>query len=129
MSHLLTRSVVITWMSLMSLCAASLYSLPSAAAASPVERIALQLNGSQCRSQHANILSALSPIPGVRAIDLSSVPGHALVDIDTAALSAQNLIETIRHLWHHQDACLVEPMESCISASPLSHGVVRRQVF
>lgn len=113
----------------MSLCAAFHYSFPSAAAASPVERIALQLNGPLCVSQHTSILSLLSSLPGVRAVDLSSVPGHVLVDIDTAALSAQNLIETIRHLWHHQDACLVEPMESCISASPLSHGVVRRQVF
>ena len=113
----------------MSLCAAFLYSFPSAAAASPVERIALQLNGPLCVSQHTSILSVLSSLPGVRAVDLSSVPGHALVDIDTAAFSDQNLIETIRRLWHHQDACLVEPMESCISASPLSHGVVRRQVF
>lgn len=124
MSPLLTRSVVIT-----SLCAAFLYSFPSAAAAPPVERIALQLNGPLCVSQHTSFLAVLSSLPGVRAVDLSSVPGHALVDIDTAALSTQNLIETVRRLWHHPDECLVEPMESCISAGPLSHGVVRRQVF
>ena len=111
-------------MLLTSLCSASLSSFPPAAAASPIERIALQLKGSLCRSQHANILSTLSPLPGVRAIDLSSVPGHVLVDIDTDVLSAQHLVETVRRLWHNEDACLVEPMQSCISAGPtgpLSH--------
>ena len=116
-------------MLLASFCSASLSSFAPAAAGAPIERLALQLKGSLCRSQHANILSALSPIPGVQAIDLSSVPGHALVDIDTDILSPQNLVETVRRLWHNEDTCLVEPMESCISASPLSHGVVRRQVF
>ena len=60
-------------------------------------------------------LSTLSPLPGVRAIDLSSVPGHVLVDIDTDVLSAQHLVESVRRLWHNEDACLVEPMQSCIS--------------
>jgi len=106
---------------LTSLCSASLSFFAPAEAASPIERIALQLKGSLCRSQHANILSTLSPLPGVRAIDLSSVPGHVLVDFDTDVLSAQNLVETVRRLWHNDDTCLVEPMQSCISAGPISH--------
>ena len=90
-------------------------------AASSVERIALQLSGPLCAAQHAGILSVLSPLPGVRTVDLSSVPDHALVDIDREVLSAQNVVEIVRRLWHDEAACLVESMQSCISADPLGH--------
>jgi hypothetical protein len=120
MSCLYPTSSVAALALLTSICVAFISSPTHSAASSP-ERIALQLKGSLCRSQHANILSTLSPLPGVRAIDLSSVPGHVLVDIDTDVLSAQHLVESVRRLWHNEDACLVEPMQSCISAGPLGH--------
>ena len=120
MSCLYPTSSVAALALLMSICIPFISSPTHSAASSP-ERIALQLKGSLCRSQHANILSTLSPLPGVRAIDLSSVPGHALVDIETDVLPAQHLVETVRRLWHNEDACLIEPMQSCISAGPLSH--------
>jgi hypothetical protein len=119
MSPLLSSFVVATLTLLMNMGMSYFSSFPSASAASPVERIALQLNGPLCVAQHAHIISILSPLPGVRAVDLSSVPGHALVDLDTEVLSPQNLVETVLRLWQHEDACLVEPMQSCISAGPL----------
>ena len=43
-----------------------------------------------------------------------------MIDIDISLLSAQNVLEAVRRLWHNQDACHIEVMESCISAGPLS---------
>ena len=108
---------------LVLLTSMALSALSPVSAASSFERIALQLNGPLCSSHQATIQLVLSPLSGVRAVDLSSVPGHALVDIDTDVLSAQDLIVTVRNLWHNENACLVEPMQSCISAGPLSHVV------
>ena len=99
---------------------ASLFSYQSVSASPPVERIVLQFKG-RCNVQQANIRALLSPLPGVLAIDLSSVPGHALIDIDTGMLSPQDVIETVRRLGHDEDACLMEPMQSCISANPFGH--------
>src|SRR5215467_7320541 len=104
-----------------SVCMALLNSSPIVTAAPPVERVTFQLNGPRCNVQHANIISALSPLLGVQAVDLSSVPGHALIDIDTEILSGQNLIENVRKLWRDEASCLVEPMQSCISADPFGH--------
>jgi hypothetical protein len=122
MSPLLSRLIIATPILFTGVCMASLCSYPSLSTAQPVERIALQLHGPRCNAQQTNILSVLSPLPGVRGVDLSSVPGHALIDLDTGDLSPQNLIETVRELWHDDAACLVEPMQSCISAGPLTHS-------
>ena len=103
-----------------SIFLASLYSFPNVSAAPPVERIALQLKG-LCNAQLTKISALPSTLPGVLAIDLSSVPGHALIDIDTGKLSPQDVIETVRRLGHDEDACLMEPMQSCISANPFGH--------
>jgi hypothetical protein len=97
-----------------SICVASV------SEASSLDRIVFQLSGSQCGTQTTTIFSILSPLPGVRAIDLSSIPGHALVDIDTDVLSGSNLVETVRRLWQNKGACLIELMQSCISAGPVS---------
>lgn len=83
---------------------------------SSLERIALLLDGPACQGQRASIHSALSAVPGVRSVDLSSVPDHALVDIDTGALSAHDL-STLVTRTIGSSACRVEPMQSCISAA------------
>ncbi|MBA5867229.1 MAG: hypothetical protein GDA67_11110 [Nitrospira sp. CR1.3] len=86
-----------------------------ASAATPLQRIALQFDGAACDAQHASISSALSTVPGVRAIDLSSVPNHALIDIDSRALSEHDLLSIVTQAMA-SSACRVEPMASCISA-------------
>ncbi|HEX8749602.1 MAG TPA: hypothetical protein VF732_00695 [Nitrospira sp.] len=99
---------------------ASLSSYQTVSASSPVERIALQFKG-RCNAQQRDIRALPSTLPGVLAIDLSSVPGHALIDIDTGMLSPQDVVEAVRRLKQDDDACLVEPMQSCISANPFGH--------
>jgi len=86
-----------------------------ASAAAPLQRIALQFDGAACDSRHASILSALSAISGVRAVDLSSVPNHALIDIDSRVLSEHDLLTIVAQAMPSSD-CRVEPVASCISA-------------
>lgn len=119
MSCMLFRSAVMAVMLVTSMGEIPLYPSFPYAEATPLQRIAIQLSGPSCASQHANISSALSALPGVRAVDLTSVPDHALVDIDSGSLSAQDLAETVRRLQVSKEACRVEPMQSCISAGPL----------
>jgi hypothetical protein len=116
-----SRLAVIASSLLTSLWVAPFSLYPSTSAARPIERIALQLKGPRCDSQHPNMLAVLSPLPGVRSINLSSIPGHALIDIDTEILAAQTMVEKVQQLWHDESACLVEPMQSCISAGPPTH--------
>ena len=103
------------------LCLMSLCALPPARAAASLERVVLQFNGPLCSAQHASIVSALLPLPGVGAVDLSTVPGHALIDIDSQLLTAQHVLETVRRARPNQEACRVEAMQSCITAGPLRH--------
>lgn len=121
MFPLFSRLPILSPILVTSVCMALLNSSPIVTAAPPVERVTFQLNGPRCNVQHAKILSTLSPLPGVRAIDLSSVPGHALIDIDTETISGQNLVENVRKLWRDESSCLVEPMQSCISADPFGY--------
>jgi hypothetical protein len=91
----------------------------SAVAESTLERAAFQLSGA-CTADHRERLSSLSTMAGVQSIDFTSVPNHLLIDIDRQQLSAQDLAPIVRRLMAESE-CRVEPMESCISATPLSH--------
>ena len=95
------------------------YSPLTASAASPLIRVAFQVTGPSCMAQQGQLLSSLSKVEGIRSVDLSSVPGHALVDIDVRILSIHDLTPIIRQLLNSSE-CLADPMESCISATPLS---------
>jgi len=85
-----------------------------ASSAVPLQRIALQFHGAVCDTQHASISSALAVIPGVRALDLTSVPDHALIDIDSRVLSEHDLFTIVTQAMT-SSACRIEPMASCIS--------------
>lgn len=114
----LSRSATVAIALFTNICGTTLDSSSLASAASPLERIALQLNGSSCGSQHANISSALSVLRGVRTIDFS-VPDHALVDIDSRLLSVHDLLPIITQAVT-SPSCRVELMQSCISAVSLT---------
>lgn len=97
-----------------------LLALATTAFADPtLERAAFQLSGA-CTAEHRQLLSSLSTMAGVRSIDFTSVPNHLLVDIDRQRLSVQDLAPIVRRLMTESD-CHAEPMESCISATPLNH--------
>lgn len=97
-----------------------LLGLTATAQAEPrLERIAFQFTGA-CTAQQRQLLFSLSTVEGVRSVDLTSVPDHALVDIDRRVLNTHDLTPIVRRMMS-ETSCRTEPMESCISATPLSH--------
>lgn len=81
------------------------------------ERVALSLSGPDCSSQRPSIVAALVQISGVGHIDLTSVPDHALVDVDQSAVKPEELSVAARRGVTPGSQCHVEIMKSCISAS------------
>ncbi|MFO0706655.1 MAG: hypothetical protein U0412_07345 [Nitrospira sp.] len=93
-----------------------LLALAATVQASPkLERIAIQLTGAACTTHRSLIHDTLIAVTGVRAIDLTSIPDHALVDIDPILIQAHDLPSIIERVVG-QSECRAEPMESCISA-------------
>lgn len=106
--------------SIPSLAVVLTVSLAAAASAESTRvRVALQLTGESCAAQHQRLVTSLSAMNGIRSVDLSSVPGHVLVDIDARILSAHDLTPIVQQLLTPAE-CLAAPMESCISATALS---------
>jgi hypothetical protein len=95
------------------------FALAAAAHAEPkLERVAFQLTGG-CATAQEPLRSALSLAEGVRRADLTLVPGHLVVDIDGALLSAHELTTMVARIMA-DTGCRAEPMESCITAAPMS---------
>ena len=84
-------------------------------AGSKLERIAFQLRGEACATQRSLLHETLSAIAGVRAVDLTSVPDHVLVDIDPTLIQTHDLPPIIERAIGPSE-CRADPMESCISA-------------
>ena len=87
-----------------------------AAADQKLERIALQLTGDRCAAQLPRLHAALSSLEGIRTIDLTSLPDHALIDIDLQQITLQALMPIITDTLVNTH-CQAAPMESCISTA------------
>jgi hypothetical protein len=81
------------------------------------ERVVLSLSGPDCFSQRPSIVAALVQISGVGPVDLTSVPDHALVDVDQSAVTPEELSAAAFRGVTPGSQCQVEIMKSCISAS------------
>jgi len=97
--------------------------LPTALAASPIHRIALQVGGSVCSVQQTVLSNALLALPGVIAVDWSLLPDHALVDLDIDSITEQDLVAAAARTAG--PSCDVRPMTSCISPMPATSTVMR----
>lgn len=79
-------------------------------------RIALSLNGEACDRQRATIETALKHLPGVRAVDVRSVPGHILVDVEEGRVTADEVAAAVNGLTDRAGSCTAQEMKSCITA-------------
>jgi hypothetical protein len=86
------RAVVVAIVLLACIGVASFDPLHPASATS-LKHHTIQLSGSSVRAQHTNLSSVLSPLLGVRVVDLDSVPDRTRVDVESGILSYQDLIE------------------------------------
>jgi hypothetical protein len=123
MTDLLIGTPVRALVLLAAICGVTGYSTSAASGVISLERIAFQFSGSSCHAQHENLSSALRSVPGLRGIDLASIPDHLLVDIDPQVLSNQDLFAIVTRAVT-STGCLVKPMRSCISAA--TSGSIRK---
>ncbi|MBM4132835.1 MAG: hypothetical protein FJ245_03615 [Nitrospira sp.] len=79
-------------------------------------RIALSLTGKTCDRQRATIETALKMLPGVHAVDVRSVPGHILVDLEEGRVTADQAVSTVNGLKARDGSCAAQEMKSCITA-------------
>lgn len=100
--------VILTW---------GVICLPSLAFAAE-ERIVLLLTGTACPQGYAALTHTLTRVPGVRRIDLHTVPDHALIDADTAVTDVQVLTAQVNDVFATYPPCRATSMKSCISADP-----------
>ena len=91
--------------------------LPSLAFAAD-ERIVLLLTGTACPQGYAALKHTLPRVPGVRRIDLHTVPDHALIDADTAVTDVEVLTAQVNDVLATYPTCRAASMKSCISAAP-----------
>lgn len=89
------------------------------AAGTAHDRVALFFSGTECPGQRRAIAEILSHSPGVKGVDMTAVPDHALVDIVVGATTGEALSELVRTQLSATSNCRVEVMKSCISAGPV----------
>ena len=82
------------------------------------DRIVLLLTGTACPQGYAALKHTLTRIPGVRRIDLHTVPDHALIDADTAVTDADALAAQVNNVLAANPTCRATIMKSCVSADP-----------
>lgn len=80
------------------------------------ERIVLGFTGTVCPQGYAALEHTLTRIPGVRKIDLHTLPDHALIDADTAVTDAETVAAQVNDILAAHPACRATIMKSCISA-------------
>ncbi len=83
--------------------------LPAVAAAD--KQITLMLGGKFCEFDPDDIKKALTELSGVKAVDLESMKGHALVTVDTSETKPEELTAAVNKVkgsgWH----CTAEVMK------------------
>jgi copper chaperone CopZ len=82
------RMRVILNMGLGLLFAASV-AMPPAFAAD--QKVTLMLGGKHCDSYLNDVETALKTVPGVKSVDLKSMPGHAVIETDGGKAKPQDL--------------------------------------
>ena len=59
------------------------------------QKVTLMLGGKHCDSYLNDVETALKTVPGVKNVDLKSMPGHAVVTMDTAKSKPEQAAEAV----------------------------------
>ena len=74
------------------------------ATAAEEKQITLMLGGKFCEFYPDNIEKALTELSGVKAVDLKSMKGHAIVTVDTSQTKPEELTAAVNKVkgsgWH-----------------------------
>ncbi|MGQ0694668.1 MAG: heavy-metal-associated domain-containing protein [Nitrospiraceae bacterium] len=81
------------------------------AAAAEEKQVTLMLGGKFCEFYPDNITKALTEVSGVKAVDLKSMKGHAIVTVDPSKTKPEKLTAAVNQVkgsgWH----CTAEVMK------------------
>ena len=68
------------------------------------QKVMLMLGGKFCEAYLGDVEASLAKLPGVKALDLKSMKGHAVVTIDGEKVKADRLAEVVNGVkgdgWH-----------------------------
>ncbi len=68
------------------------------------QKIVLMLGGKFCEAYLGDVEAALTKLPGVKAVDLKSMKGHAMVTLDGTKVKEDQLISAVNGVkgngWH-----------------------------
>lgn len=68
------------------------------------QKVTLMLGGKFCEAYLGDVEAVLAKLPGVKAVDLKSMKGHAVVTIDGEKVKADQLAEVVNGVkgdgWH-----------------------------
>lgn len=100
----------------------------TSAAEAATRRVALMLSGPSCEEDQKAIRQDLEMMHGVKAVDLLSLRGVALLDIEANTASLDELTAAVSRNQREPRQCLAQVMESCIStpqsgSNLLHHGM------
>ena len=74
-------------------------------------KVTLMLGGKFCDSYLGEVETALKKVPGVKAVDLKSMKGHAIVDTEAGKVTPGQLTDAVKAVkgsgWH----CTAEIMK------------------
>jgi len=59
------------------------------------QKVTLMLGGKHCDSYSNDVETALKKVPGVQSVDVKSMPGHAVVTMDTAKSKPEQAAEAV----------------------------------
>jgi mercuric ion binding protein len=68
------------------------------------EKVTLMLGGKFCESYPDDVREAVKKVPGVKSVDLKSMPGHAVVHVEPGKTKPDQLVKAINGVkgsgWH-----------------------------
>jgi hypothetical protein len=93
----------------------------TSAAEAATQRVALMLSGPSCEEDQKAIRQDLEMMHGVKAVDLISLRGFALLDVEASTASLDELTSAVSRQHREPRQCRAQVMESCISTP--QHGL------
>ena len=83
--------------------------IPQAFAAD--QKVTLMLGGKHCDSYLSDVETALMKVPGVKKADVKSMPGHAVVEMDTAKSKPDQAVKAVNDVKGSGWNCTAELMK------------------
>jgi periplasmic mercuric ion binding protein len=75
------------------------------------QKVTLMLGGKHCDSYLSDVETALMKVPGVKKADVKSMPGHAVVEMDTAKSKPDQAVKAVNDVKGSGWNCTAELMK------------------